>query len=277
MKYRSIIENYLDQVFVALRKEFKKEKLPDVIFKSMRYSVFNGGKRIRPVLCLAAYDIVKSKKSKDKSQNYKEILPFGCGIEFVHTFSLIQDDLPCMDNDDFRRGKPSLHRVFGEGIAILAADALFAKAFELFATADVDNNRKLLATTELARVCGPFGLVAGQVMDISKKSQKSEVRSQKLINEKKTAEIIAGSLTIGAIIAGAKTNLVNKLYEAGMLLGLLFQTTDDIIDKGHISEVKLHRLEAERYARKANKIFSALGSNFDWFNNFTNYILTRKA
>jgi geranylgeranyl diphosphate synthase type II len=272
--YKTLVEQELKSIFVSLKIETRNGNLPGVLYQAMHYSVFNGGKRIRPVLCLASYSACHLKTN---NQQLKTILPFACGIEFIHTFSLIQDDLPSMDNDDFRRGKPSLHRTFDESIALLTADGLFALAFELFAKARIDEKRKNRAIIELSRICGPIGLVAGQVLDIAKKSQKLKYKSQKLIDEKKTAELIAGAMKVGAIVAGAKERVINNIEKAGTYLGLLFQTTDDIIDKNQKSNIKYQISKAKGYAGQAKAIFTSLGKRFDWFNTFTDYLLKREA
>jgi len=284
-EYQNVINKELGRIFNSLNKQVKSEQVPKVLYNAMRYSVFNGGKRIRPILCLAAYDTIKSASRVGSSrrmvdstggQTYKEILPYACGIELIHTFSLIQDDLPSMDNDDYRRGKLSLHRKFNEATALLAADALFAWAFELFAKAPVKDKRKITAILELSKICGANGLVSGQILDIMNKSQRSKVKSQKQIDEKKTASLIAGSMKIGAIVAGVPKNTIKKAEKAGTYLGLLFQTTDDIIDKYKISNVKNQMSKANSYARQANAAFRLLGKKFDWFITFTEYILERK-
>ncbi len=276
--YRNIVERELKNIFVSMKKEVRKGNIPDILYKAMHYSIFNGGKRIRPILCLAAYNAMqKNSKFEIRNSKLKKVLPFACGIELIHTFSLIQDDLPSMDNDDFRRGMPSLHRKFKEGIALLAADALFALAFELFAKAQVNEKIKNQAIIELARICGPTGLIAGQVLDIIDISQKSKAKSQKFIDQKKTAELISGAMKIGAIVAGVKEKTVKQIEKVGIYLGLLFQTTDDIIDKYQISNIKYQKIHAEKYAKQAKYIFKSLGNNFDWFINFTDYILERRV
>jgi len=301
--YKNIVDRELGKIFVSLKKEIRKGNLPDILYQAMHYSVFNGGKRIRPILCLASYNACCLNTN---NQQPRTILPFACGIEFIHTFSLIQDDLPSMDNDDLRRGKLSLHRAFdlprpflykriglgsrpglsseyksakgrGEAIALLSADALFALAFELFTEAQIDDTKKNRAIAELARICGPTGLVAGQVLDIMKQKQEIRSKKQELINKLKTAELIAGSMKIGAIVAGTKENIVCKLEKAGTYLGLLFQTTDDIIDKNQKPKAKNQKFQGEKYAEQAKKIFSTLGVKFDWFILFTDYLQKRKV
>ncbi len=269
--YKTLVDNKLKDVFRGLKKEVDKREMPVVLFNAMHYSVFNGGKRIRPILCIATYNSMKNNcKLKIVNCKFDDVLPFACGIELVHTFSLIQDDLPSMDNDDFRRGKPSLHRKYGEAIALLAADALFATAFQLFSQAKISEKIKTRAIAELARVCGPTGLVGGQILDIMK-SQQSIVRGQQVIDQKKTAELIAGSMKIGAIVAGARENKIKKINRAGISLGMLFQVTDDILDK-----TKGEKQEASRYAKQTKLTAKLLGNEFNWLSSFTDYIQERK-
>ncbi|MBS4015471.1 MAG: polyprenyl synthetase family protein [Candidatus Latescibacteria bacterium] len=251
--------------------------MPKILYHAMRYSIFNGGKRIRPILCMMAYDATKRQKSKFKSQNYEEILPFACGLEMIHTFSLIQDDLPCMDDDDLRRGKPSLHKQYNEAVALLTADVLFAKAFDLFAQAPVTDQIKVRTIAELADICGVNGLAAGQMMDILYQNKKLKTKNQKLIDQKKTAKLIAGSMKIGAIVAGAPQKTIKDIEKASINLGLLFQITDDILDKAQDSKVKSQKFMAEKYARSTILNFKKIGGNFSDFITLTNAILNRNA
>ena len=269
--YKKLVDKELKHIFNSLALEVKSGQIPKELYNAISYSVFNGGKRIRPVLCLASYSACCRKTN---NQQLRTILPFACGLEFIHTFSLIQDDLPCMDNDDYRRGKLSLHRKFNEAMALLAADALFAWAFELFAKAPVGDRRKITAILELLKICGANGLVSGQVLDIIEKKQETRSKKLELKNELKTAALIAGSVKIGAIVAGAPKNTIKKVEKAGTYLGLLFQTTDDMLDTLGL-DIKLKE-QAQKYSAAAKKIFHNLGKNFDWFITFTEYILERK-
>ncbi len=250
--YQDIIDNELKLIF---KQYLSQNKFSKVLYDAMYYSVFSGGKRIRPILCCLTYQTLlessksKVQKSKTKNQMLAKILPFACGIELIHTFSLIQDDLPSMDNDDFRRGKPSLHKAYGEAIAILASDALFALAFELFARAPVEDSIKVSAITELTRVCGVKGLVAGQTQDILMQNKKKTLRQQEILNQMKTAELMAGAMKIAGIVSQCQNNVIKNIENAGRSLGLLFQTVDDILDTAKISKAK--RQKAEYYAHKA--------------------------
>jgi geranylgeranyl diphosphate synthase type II len=261
----------------ALAKEFtRRDGIPQQLFAAMRYSIFSGGKRIRPFLSLTTFEACNGK-------NLNWILPFACGIELLHTFSLINDDLPCMDNDDWRRGKPTLHKAFDETMAILAGTALFAKAYELFSESKAPPIRKIQAINDISKTVGASGIVAGQIMDI--KGNVSNLPKLKKIQRKKTAEFIAVSIKTGAVIAGAKENIIKKLWQAGIELGMLFQITDDILDvkqdkANQPSFVKFYDLNrakriAQDYASKAKHKFSSLGKRFEPLIQITDWILQR--
>jgi geranylgeranyl diphosphate synthase, type II len=265
----------------VLTKEFSRPgQIPPQLFTAMRYSVFSGGKRLRPILCLTTFEACNG-----KNQNW--VLPFAVGIELLHTFSLINDDLPCMDNDDWRRGKPTLHKAFDETTAILASSALFAKAFELFATSKAPAMRKLRAISDIAKTLGAEGIIAGQMLDIQK-NPKSKFRNPKsilLVHRKKTAEFIAIAIKTGALIAGAKENTTKTLWRAGIELGMLFQITDDILDAkqdktDRLSLLKFYDLNqakkiAQNYATKARYKFLSLGNRFEPLAQITDWVLQR--
>ncbi|NP_001392247.1 (2E,6E)-farnesyl diphosphate synthase, chloroplastic [Hevea brasiliensis] len=198
---------------------------PAKIHESMRYSLLAGGKRVRPALCLAACELVGGNDSM--------AMPAACAVEMIHTMSLIHDDLPCMDNDDLRRGKPTNHIVFGEDVAVLAGDALLAFAFEHIAvsTLNVSSARIVRAVGELAKAIGAEGLVAGQVVDINSEGS-SEVDLEKLefIHIHKTAKLLEGAVVLGAILGGGTDEEVEKLRKYARDIGLLFQVVDDILD-----------------------------------------------
>ncbi|KAK6924315.1 Polyprenyl synthetase [Dillenia turbinata] len=200
-------------------------KEPLKIHESMRYSLLAGGKRVRPILCIAACELVGGNESIS--------MPAACAIEMIHTMSLIHDDLPCMDNDDLRRGKPTNHKVFGEDVAVLAGDALLAFAFEHIATATlgVPPARIVRVVGELAKAIGAEGLVAGQVVDINSEGL-SDVGLEHLefIHEHKTAKLLEASVVLGAILGGGSNEDVEKLRKFARCIGLLFQVVDDILD-----------------------------------------------
>ncbi|MEO0108935.1 MAG: polyprenyl synthetase family protein [candidate division WOR-3 bacterium] len=191
--------------------------------RAMRYAVIPGGKRIRPLLCLASW-------AACRGQNKAHILPFACGIELIHAFSLVQDDLPAMDNDLERRGRPSLHAQFGEATALLASDALYSLAFELFAQAPLAPSRRIAAIREIARAVGARGIIKGQLEDIDG-TRSDDSKALRRIHRLKTAGLIAVSLKIGALVAGARKRVCQALEAAGVSLGMLFQLTDDLLDQ----------------------------------------------
>ncbi|MDH5683299.1 MAG: polyprenyl synthetase family protein [candidate division WOR-3 bacterium] len=261
----------------ALAKEFTRPgTIPQPLFAAMRYSVFSGGKRIRPILSLTTFETCNGK-------NLNWILPFACGIELIHTYSLINDDLPCMDDDDWRREKPTLHKAFDETTAVLASSALFAKAFELFTVSKAPPIRRIRAISDITKTIGADGIVAGQIMDI--KGNISNLPILKKIQRKKTAEFIAVSVKTGAVIAGAKDKIIKKLWQAGIELGMLFQITDDILDAkqdkaNQPSLVKFYDLNrarriAQDYALKAKDKFSSLGKRFEPLIMITDWIAKR--
>jgi geranylgeranyl diphosphate synthase, type II len=196
---------------------------PTSIHRAMRYSVFAGGKRIRPILCLEAARIF--------SADIMPALHPACAIEFVHTYSLIHDDLPALDNDDLRRGKPTCHKKFGEAIAILAGDALLTLAFETMGATPVAADQRVAIVTEIASAAGTVnGMVGGQVADLEAEGNSVAPEMLEYIHRSKTAALIRASVTAGALCAGAPTEDVARLRRFGESIGWAFQVTDDILD-----------------------------------------------
>ncbi|CAH2076365.1 unnamed protein product [Thlaspi arvense] len=201
---------------------------PLKIHEAMRYSLLAGGKRVRPVLCIAACELVGGEESL--------AMPAACAVEMIHTMSLIHDDLPCMDNDDLRRGKPTNHKVFGEDVAVLAGDALLSFAFEHLASAtssEVSPVRVVRAVGELAKAIGTEGLVAGQVVDISSEGlDLNDVGLEHLefIHLHKTAALLEASAVLGGIVGGGSDDEIERLRKFARCIGLLFQVVDDILD-----------------------------------------------
>jgi geranylgeranyl diphosphate synthase type II len=195
----------------------------------MRYSIFAGGKRLRPVICLATAEVLRGK--------IEPALPLACAVECIHTYSLIHDDLPCMDDDDFRRGKPTSHKVYGEGIAVLAGDALLTIAFEIAAQCQA-RPRYPHATIirEIAVATGSQALVAGQVADLEGEGKKITPAELRYIHENKTAALIASSIRLGAMSANATPKQLERLTDFGQSLGLAFQVIDDILDVTQTTE-----------------------------------------
>lgn len=196
---------------------------PSSIHTAMRYSVFAGGKRVRPILSLESARIFEAEVSP-------ALYP-GCAIEFIHTYSLIHDDLPALDNDDLRRGKPTSHKKFGEATAILAGDALLTLAFETIAAAPVAAERRVAMVTEIAAAAGTVkGMVGGQVADLEAEGKPVSPEMLEYIHRSKTAALIRASITSGAICAGAAAEDVERLRRFGETIGWAFQVTDDILD-----------------------------------------------
>jgi geranylgeranyl diphosphate synthase, type II len=203
---------------------------PTSLHKAMRYSLFAGGKRIRPILVIAAAQTV--------SHSLDGVEGAAAAVELIHTYSLIHDDLPAMDNDDLRRGRPTCHKVFGEAIAILAGDALCTFAFELMARlSDVESDRKIRMIEELARASGTVGgMIAGQVHDIEGERQVPSAPLLDKIHKAKTGALLRGSVRIGALYGGATPGELETLSNYGEHVGLAFQIVDDILDVEQTSE-----------------------------------------
>ncbi|KAD5960215.1 hypothetical protein E3N88_11687 [Mikania micrantha] len=204
---------------------------PPTIHEAMRYSLLAGGKRVRPILCIAACELVGGNESI--------AMPAACAVEMIHTMSLIHDDLPCMDNDDFRRGKPTNHKVYGEDVAVLAGDSLLAFAFEYISgfTVGTSPARVLAAIGELAKSIGTEGLVAGQVVDMVSTGVKDiGLDRLEFIHIHKTAALLEASVVLGAILGGGNETQVEKLRKFARCIGLLFQVVDDILDVTKSSE-----------------------------------------
>lgn len=196
-----------------------------VLFQAMRHAVFSGGKRFRPLLALSSGECFGVPQDI--------ILPFACALELIHNYSLIHDDLPSMDNDDFRRGKPSCHRAFGEDIALLAGDGLLTLAFEAMAKAPLeekDLGKKLRLIAEISRLAGVRGMIGGQFMDISSSPHRITEEEYFELIQKKTGSLLVASLKAGAILGDAASSQVQALEDYGRNIGLAFQIRDDILD-----------------------------------------------
>lgn len=202
------------------------ERLPASLHQAMRYSIFAGGKRIRPLLMIAACEAVGGKMTN--------VLPAACAMEMIHTYSLIHDDLPAMDNDDYRRGRLTNHKIFGEAIAILAGDALLTQAFIVLATVDPGENispaERLRVLKIIAAAAGSLGMVGGQVVDMESETKSVELPIVEYIHTHKTGALILASLQVGAILGGANSQAFAALTRYGECAGLAFQIADDILD-----------------------------------------------
>lgn len=216
--YKGLFEDYMQKQMALYKQDYYYR-----LAEAMQYSLFAGGKRLRPILCLCACQSCGGKT--------EEALPAALALEAIHTYSLIHDDLPGMDNDDLRRGNPTNHKVFGEALAILAGDGLQCMAFEILSNYGEKEPQKALAMMKiLSKRAGASGMCAGQAADIM--AEKEEVDAQKLnyIHNHKTGDLITGALLMGAAAAGADEKQKSALEEYGYHLGLAFQITDDILD-----------------------------------------------
>ena len=276
----------------ALERYLPDEKTkPPTIHKAMRYSLFAGGKRLRPILCLAAAEACGGK--------IENALPLACALECIHTYSLVHDDLPSMDNDDFRRGRPTCHRVFGDGIAVLAGDALLTIAFEIVSRAKFSPRYNLsILLREIAVAAGSRRLIAGQVADLEAEGRKIDMAELRYIHENKTAAILTTSVRLGAMSAGANPKSLAAITKFGRALGLAFQIIDDILDVTQTTEklgksagkdiaakkatypavigLEKSRLEAKRLTRQAHSALSIFDGKGEALHALANYLLERQ-
>ncbi len=238
---KQLIEQRLD-LLVA-----KDSEIP-VITDAMRYSLFAGGKRLRPILALMTCEVFNGSE--------EEVLPFACCIEMIHTYSLIHDDLPAMDNDDLRRGKPTNHKVYGEGYAVLAGDALLNHAFETM-TGIIAQTPKLQYIRAMELICkssGVTGMIGGQCIDLYSENRSIDLDTLKKMHAKKTGALITASIAIGAILSKAEEGDIINIMEYGNLLGLAFQVTDDILDVSGSTEKLGKTINKDAAFHKSNFI-----------------------
>ena len=269
----------------------KASARPATIHRAMRYSLFAGGKRLRPILCLAAAEACGGLT--------KSALPLACALECIHTYSLIHDDLPSMDNDDFRRGRATCHKVFGDGIAVLAGDALLTIAFEVAAEAEAWPRYDLRAIfREISVAAGSRRLIAGQVADLEGEGKRINRRQLRYIHENKTAALLTTSVRLGAMSANARPPQLGAISDFGRALGLAFQVIDDILDVTQTSEklgksagkdaaahkatypsvlgLEKSRAEAGRLTRQAHAALRPLGKKAETLRALANYLLERE-
>lgn len=230
--YMKSLKSEVDDALIAMLQPIR-DWVPERLYEAMVYSLGAGGKRFRPILLISSYSMYDSE--------WRKSIPYAAAVEFVHTYSLIHDDLPAMDDDDFRRGIPTCHKVFGEALAILAGDALLTEAFRIFSETRDDGislENKVRATWELAKAAGAAGMVGGQVLDMQFASTGANEKAVKEIHRKKTAALIGASILCGAILSGAGEEDLSVLSQFGSNLGLAFQIVDDILDvKSSFSEM----------------------------------------
>src|ERR1700682_1455427 len=264
---------------------------PPTIHKAMRYSLFAGGKRLRPILCLAAAEACGGK--------IDNALPLACALECIHTYSLVHDDLPSMDNDDFRRGRATCHKVFGDGIAVLAGDALLTIAFEIVSRAKPTSRYNMsVLLNEVAVAAGSKKLIAGQVADLEAEGKQVTPAELRSIHENKTAAILTTSVRLGAMSANANPKQLAAITKFGRALGLAFQVIDDILDVTQTSEklgksagkdiaakkatypavigLKKSREEARRLTHQAHDALSIFGTKSEPLHALANYLLERE-
>jgi geranylgeranyl diphosphate synthase, type II len=293
----SLFERYLDRArrridaALAARLPSAREE-PRPLHAAIRYSVFAGGKRLRPALCLLACESVLGKSAP--------AIPAAAALEMIHTFSLIHDDLPGMDDDDWRRGRPSNHVVYGEGMAILAGDALLALAFETLARAPQGKAKDPCSLIRIVtEATGPEGMIGGQAMDLLLEGKRVPFRRVLSMHSRKTGMLIRGSLLLGAEIGGATPALKRRFSDYGKRVGLAFQIGDDLLnvrstrkkigkstgsDKargkatapGAVGIERAER-EAERLLREAGRIAKGLGKRAREFESFTEFLLGRTS
>lgn len=226
MDIKSYLKDKQTLVDSFFRELYGKEHHPPVLQEAMRYSLFAGGKRIRPILALAAYETCGG--------DPQDIVPYASALELIHTYSLIHDDLPAMDNDDLRRGKPTNHKVYGEAIAILAGDALLTEAFSILSDTSLSSKVSIPhlmgALREVALASGLDGMVAGQVQDILSENKEPDSETLQFIHSHKTGALLRASARIGPILYGSSQAVIDALTAYGNSIGLAFQVIDDILD-----------------------------------------------
>ncbi len=219
-KKRAAVDGALESLVPPLRA------YPPKVFEAMRYSLFAGGKRVRPVLALASAEALGVRDAG--------LLPIASSLELIHTYSLIHDDLPAMDNDDYRRGRPTCHKVYGDAIAILAGDGLLNMAFETLSDPRrlkaVPSKRLVGIIREISRASGCFGMVGGQVVDMESEGKDVDLATLEYIHTHKTGALIRASVRVGALYAGASETRLRSLTHYGEMIGLAFQIADDILD-----------------------------------------------
>ena len=281
-----IVDEYMDKFLPP------EDRYPDIISRAMRYSVFAGGKRLRPIMVMEA--------CRAFGGDTEKVMPFACAIEMIHTYSLIHDDLPALDNDDYRRGRLTSHKMFGEDMAILAGDALLHHAFETMAEACVELNdiKYTRAMLAIAQGAGVNGMVAGQVVDVISEGKEIDKATLDYIHKNKTAAMIIGALKAGAEAGGACGDDIKKMERVGELVGVAFQIQDDILDvtstfeelgKPINSDEKNHKVTyatmfgiekaskiVEEMSGEALDILEGMGEKMDFLSRLTEYLIRRK-
>lgn len=291
-EYVSFINEAVDEYVSPEKLAGRESDGLDVMLEAMAYSLKNGGKRIRPMLTLEFCRVCGG--------DYKKAVPFALGAEMVHTYSLIHDDLPCMDDDDMRRGKPSSHKAFGEANALLAGDALLTYAFETVLSApEMSGEKKAAAGLALAKAAGCSGMIAGQVMDLANENRQADLDEIRATDRLKTGEMIRVSALMGCIAAGADSEKIKAAEKYCENIGLAFQIVDDILDvtsdeetlgkpigsdsaNGKSTYVSLLGLEesalfAEKLTNEAKAALEIFGSEGEFLSELADKLLNRKS
>lgn len=293
MEFKQLLKERINYIESLLNNYTPKEEgYQKTIMEAMNYSLKAGGKRLRPILTLESCRIVGG--------NEEDAIPFAMAIEMIHTYSLIHDDLPALDNDDLRRGKPTNHKVFGEGMATLAGDALLNYAFEVMLSSAIDKedaNKYLKAINEVAKHAGIYGMIGGQVVDVESENKVIDKDKLDFIHLNKTAAMIIGCMRAGAIVGGADKEALEKITTYAKNIGLSFQIVDDILDivgeeeklgKPIGSDLENHKstypslLGLEESRRIANELIDEakntikdLSSEVEFLNQLADYIINR--
>ena len=293
MNCKQILQQKAMEIEFYLQKALpEKQTYPSALFEAMRYSLFAGGKRLRPVLLLCACEMIGGEKEK--------AIPFACAIEMIHTYSLIHDDLPAMDNDDYRRGKLTSHKKFGEDMAILAGDALLHHAFETMTQACVKDCSvaTIKAMHAIAHGAGVYGMLSGQVVDVLSQGNAIDEPTMYFIHKNKTAAMLQAALKAGVLLGGATEQQAKIMEEAGEKIGVAFQIADDILDVTSTLEtlgkpvhsdeknekntyVTMYGVEAsqkmvEALSQEAVCLLKTFGKEADFLIELTQYLITRK-
>jgi geranylgeranyl diphosphate synthase type II len=288
------IENYLKDWKKKVDSKLdeylpREEEYPPLLHKAMRYSALAGGKRIRAILMITTYSL-------SGGDNFDLIMPVSSAIEFIHSYSLIHDDLPAMDNDDYRRGILSSHKKFGEDIAILAGDALFSHAFYVISHSDIDTDLKEKTLQVLTKAIGNKGIIGGQIEDVISDSNHKNPKLLRYIHSHKTASFFSAACEIGAILARTTKDKILASRKGGLLIGMAFQIQDDILDvEGKKEEmgkevkkdknkltypsvygVDFSRKIAKEYSMLALKQFNIINENDKIFEDLLNFLLGRR-
>lgn len=291
MDFLQELEAKIVEVNKSLHKYLEEKDNPQAtIYQAMNYSLHAGGKRIRPVITLACAELL--------GQETDKVMPFACALEMIHTYSLIHDDLPCMDNDDLRRGKPTNHKVYGEAMAILAGDGLLNFAFEtVLKQSQVSPNMTLAALAIIAESAGVEGMIGGQVIDLESEGKTIDAITLMTLHLQKTATLIMASAKVGALLGGGGREDLVAMEEFSRYLGIAFQIKDDILDvvgqseqlgktvgKDEMSQkstfVTTYGMEQaekmlEDYTNKAIEVLSKYGPKADFLINLSKFLLDR--